>query len=451
MFRSGWKLPFHLLLLMAMGEQAFLSSAEPKRDFLLLPNQVFHSNSDEGPALSFPEDRSSFLFDFERDHSFFPERFDLPYLGVENSRPSNLNRRDQLSGRVEPLLASEFDVFLDENLTPIQYEVVPPPPPLADDMGNTFVLTPIPEPTPGGSHLVVENWSPLVQRFFLTPDSSGEAGIGQERVQFAPFEMDVTQPSNYWLIRADAGYGLQHPDRASFFWSRSGSGQTQNSINYQDLRLINELGTDSFSVMTEIPVRAVDYLTTGGSDGGLGDMKVATKVRMINGKQWQISQIFRTYIPTGNMMRGTGTGHVSLEPGLLARYKVSPITYLHGQIKLWFPIGADPIVAGQVLTYGIGVSHVLYETDTFAVLPTLEMVNYQFMGSHQRVVDPLTNTVLVTSSRGDYATNLVMGTRFVLGPPGDLGLVELGVSGMFGMGSERYLDSMLRVDLKFNF
>lgn len=368
---------------------------------------------------------------------------------------------DDSSARRVDYATGQFDAgqvgYLDEPL--MQAPLIPPPPAPAGE------LVPVPE---NGSSIGIGE-SPITaipqplyeerprrsgRRFhFMGADevSHQEPGIGQERVQFAPFEMDVTQPSNYWLIRVDAASGLQSPDRGAYFWSRPTSG-AQNSVNYQDLRFINETGSDSFSVMTEIPVRAVQYNTTGGGDGGIGDMKVATKVRFINGKHWQLTQISRMYINTGNLTKGLGAGHLSIEPGLLARYQVNPDTYLHGEAKLWFPMGANPMVAGQVLRYGVGVSHVLYETDTFAILPTLEMVAFQYLGGHSTYVNTTTPfTTSTVSNNGDVALNVINGARFVFGPPGDLGLFELGISGMFGLGTNKYLDGMLRVDLKFNY
>ena len=64
-----------------------------------------------------------------------------------------------------------------------------------------------------------------------------------------------------------------------------------------------------------------------------------------------------------------------MEPGLLCRYKWSDLTYFHGQAELRFPIAGDPIYSGPALTWGIGVSHVWYETDTVAFIPTLEFIN----------------------------------------------------------------------------
>ena len=38
----------------------------------------------------------------------------------------------------------------------------------------------------------------------------------------------------------------------------------------------------------------------------------------------------------------------SLEPGVAYRYKLSEITYFHGDLKYWFPIGGHPTHYGEV-------------------------------------------------------------------------------------------------------
>ena len=295
----------------------------------------------------------------------------------------------------------------------------------------------------------VKNWSPLVRRFGFAGQSSGEPGIGHERVVFAPFIIDPTQPQNYTMIRWDSGFGLHTPDRAEFFWSKPGKGPpiSPDRINFQDLIFVNETGSDAFSVMTEIPVRFIesDY---GISTSGMGDIKVATKARLINGNNWQITQIFRTYINTGSTTKGVGAGHVSLEPGLLARYQLRPDTYVHGQVKFWIPIAADTGFASDVLTYGVGVSHILYETDHFSFIPNLEMVNFDFLSGQKTVGNTSSFPGQIVNANNDTSINLIPGARFVMGPKGDLGLFEFGISNMIGMG-DRYLNNMWRLEFKF--
>ena len=126
---------------------------------------------------------------------------------------------------------------------------------------------------------------------------------------------------------------------------------------------------------TEIPLVLVDPVNNPNT-AGLGDLQLTTKTVLLNGNDWEITQFFRTYLPTGDAMKGLGTGHVSLEPGFLFQYKWSPETYLHGELRYWFPIGGDPTQGGQVLRYGFGISHLLYENDVTAIIPTLEFVGW---------------------------------------------------------------------------
>lgn len=296
----------------------------------------------------------------------------------------------------------------------------------------------------------ISNWSPIAQWFGIgshnDTSTCSDLGIGHERVVFAPFEIDVSQPNNYMLVRWDSGFGLRTPDRGEFFLSSPGRGPTfippTNSINFQDLRFINETGNDVFSVQTEIPVRFLEP-NSGDSTSGMGDMRVATKARLINGKRWQLTQIFRTFINTGSSAKGVGTGHVSLEPGLLARYEIQPDTFLHSQVKFLIPIAADPGFSSNVLTTGIGVSHVLYETNNFAIIPDLEFVNYNFLTGQK------TYNGYSVGSGGENAFNIVKGVRFVIGPKGDLGLFEFGISNTIGVGANRYVNDLLRLDFKF--
>ena len=264
---------------------------------------------------------------------------------------------------------------------------------------------------------------------------------------FAPIEIDASQPTNFTMIRWDSGFGLQTPDRAEYFWSMPGKGPAlspfyPNSINYQELRFVNEVGNQVMSVQTEIPLRFLEPFS-GASNSGIGDMKIATKARLINGKRFQVTQIFRTYIPIGSSTNGMGTGHVSLEPGALVRYELRPNTYVHTQVKYWIPIAADVGFASNVLTTGVGISHVLYESNNFSIIPDVEFVNYDFLNGEK------TFNAITVSSGGENAYNIVTGARFVIGPKGDLGLFEFGVSNTTGVGKDRYVNDLLRFDFKF--
>jgi hypothetical protein len=290
-------------------------------------------------------------------------------------------------------------------------------------------------------------WYKVFRSFCSGPTC--DEGIGQERIMFAPFDIEVPLPSNYFAIRYDSADGLRTPDRAEYFWaSQSGAGPKagERNIDYQDLRFVLSAGGKRFSTITEVPLRFIDAAGNGGT-GGLGNVSVATKLLMIDGQQWKITQFFKTYLNTGSVIRGTANGHVSLEPGLLAQYQWSPTRYWFGELRYWFPVGADPSHAGNVLRYSVGTSKLWYETDTFAAIRTLEFVGTSVLSGKKTLPDG----VSVVDVDGEHSLAILPGLRFVLGPAGDLGLFELGLQAGIATNKKGFYSSLSRIELRFNF
>jgi hypothetical protein len=276
---------------------------------------------------------------------------------------------------------------------------------------------------------------------------NGQPGLGRERVMFAPFLIDITQPFGNFTLRNDVVWHLTKPDRAEYFWAMPGRGPaTEKSVSYQDYRFRLEMGGPAFSVATDIPVRFVDPVING-NNGGLGDISMVTKTRLMNGSRWQMTQILRTIFNSGSARKGLGTGHVSMEPGLLCRYKWSDITYIHSEFELRFPLGGTPMYSGPGFTWGVGISTIWWETDTFAAMPTLEFINLWILDG-QYTPYPAGPPIDV---RGDSINMLAPGLRTVWDTGGDMGVVEFGVSSSFGLGSNGWYNSLLRVDLRFVF
>jgi hypothetical protein len=112
---------------------------------------------------------------------------------------------------------------------------------------------------------------------------------------------------------------------------------------------------------------------------GFGDMLVGAKALIFDGKCTKVSSIFLTHLNTGPTNRGLGTGHVSLEPGLLLRHQWSDATFLHSEVKYRLPIGGTSGFAGDVLTTGLGVSTLWRDSDCYAFIPTLELRTNSFL------------------------------------------------------------------------
>jgi hypothetical protein len=281
-------------------------------------------------------------------------------------------------------------------------------------------------------------------------EGSGEPGIGHDRVMFALFEIPNSEPSSNMRFRFNAAYDQKTPDRADFFWAQTGGRGpkfVERSVDYQDVLASWEVATGkSFSLTTEIPLRFVDP-EINPNTGGLGDMSITTKTVLLNGADWQITQYFRTELPTGDAGKGVGNGHTSLEPGFLFRLKWSPETYFHSQLTYWFPLGDNPLYGGQILKYGFGVSHLLYENDTFAAIPTLEFNGWTVLNGAQTTF-PL-GLVQPVDTMGIF--NVRPGLRFVRDTGGDLGLFEWGVSGSFAITQNKWYDASWLLEARFVF
>ena len=278
--------------------------------------------------------------------------------------------------------------------------------------------------------------------------SSPDVGVGQERLIHAPFQIDTTQPLNNYRVRFDFAYDHTFPDRAEYFWAKiagRGPEEKEQSVDYQDIRFLFELGGPKFSAATEIPIRILDPIGNANT-AGLGDVNLTTKLVLVDGSSWQITQMFRTYFNTGLAARGLGTGHISLEPGVLFRYRWNDRTFLHSDLKFWFPIAGDPEYSGPVLGYGFGVSRLLLDTDTFAVIPVLELVNWTVLDGKKTAPDGGALSV-----DGDQICNIHPGLRVVWDTGGDLGLVEFGIAGGLSPTKQRWYDSLLRVDLRCSY
>ncbi|WP_166819886.1 transporter family protein [Thalassoroseus pseudoceratinae] len=298
---------------------------------------------------------------------------------------------------------------------------------------------------PGGPGLVavanLETWGWNHQ--------TGDFGLGSQQVPFALFDIDSAKPLSQLRLRFDSRYGLAFPDRSEYFWAEPELGPKlpEHSVDYQRYSVRQEIGGESFSVFTEVPLLSIDPVVNPNTTG-LGDVIVGQKFLLTNAKnrKWQVAQILTTVLNTGSIHRGLGNGNTALEPGILVRRTLSETTYLHGELKYWIPLGADPKHSGEILRYGLGLSTVAYQTDCFAMMPTLEVITHTVTTGQKT-----TPTGEVVDVDGETFSNLLFGTRYAWGPPGDLGLFEIGVAGGFLLGNDGFDDARMTFDFRWSF
>lgn len=280
---------------------------------------------------------------------------------------------------------------------------------------------------------------------------------GGKRVINSLFELDSAQPVSVIRLRFDSAYDLEKPDRAEFFWARTVDGKgpefAERSVDYQDFNFYMEtaLGDGALAVFTEIPIRVLEP-SVNDNTTGLSDIVVGTKTVLMDRDEFQITMYMKTFIPSGLDSRGLGTGHTSMEPGVLGRWQLDEHTWLHGQLGYWFPIAGDAEFSGEIIHYGIGLSHLLWEWNTDskscykAVISTLEFVGWSVMDGLE--TNPGSTVAAPDISEPDPAGifNIQPGVRILCGQNKDFG-----VSAAIAVTNEHWYDQLFRFEFRWFF
>ena len=227
-------------------------------------------------------------------------------------------------------------------------------------------------------------------------------------------------------VRADAGFGIDSPDRAEFFYGACGCARVvpnppantpnpngdvlnpnapgpvgtvipgailtspliETDLDYQELRFDFEYAiNDRFSLFAEVPWRSTDGATLGG-ESGLGDIRAGFKWGLLNDAQNQVTFQLRGYFPTGAADKGLGTDHASIEPGLLYFGQLNERWTMAAELRYWAPIdgtsgrgtGFSEDYAGDVIRYGLGFGYDIPLVSGTVVTPVVEVVGWSVLG-----------------------------------------------------------------------
>jgi hypothetical protein len=225
----------------------------------------------------------------------------------------------------------------------------------------------------------------------------------------AAFFTDPVRPITQTRIRWNSAANFTFPDTAEYFWARAdgkgrGPNAIGNSLEYNALALYTEIAPNpKFSLFFEIPYMAVAPANNPNTPpaSGFSDMNVGTKSVLFDSELFVLAMQFRTYLPVGNANRGLGTGHVSLEPSLLAYLKLTASTYLQGQLAEWVPLGGDQAYQGSILHYSASVNQVLCRcTPDMPLIGMVEFTGYSFQAG--AYTDPMLGTL--SAGGGSYLT-----------------------------------------------
>ena len=260
------------------------------------------------------------------------------------------------------------------------------------------------------------------------PTATAGAGYGG---QSAVGYIDPAIPQTMFRLRFDAAFDSNRADRAEYFYgawrelsfhthtvNHSGSffdanargpDQFSDHLNYQELTAYLEWAlSERFSVFGDVPWRFVhfndvqeDDIPTGPHppephasenenprENGISDIRLGFKYAFVaEPDQRYLTLQFRAYIPTGDARLGLGTGHVSLEPGLLFFQRLSDRMVLEGEILDWNPVGGTA-EAGNVLQYGLGLQYTSYHQGNLSIVPVAELVGWTVLYGFESFIGP---------------------------------------------------------------
>jgi hypothetical protein len=263
----------------------------------------------------------------------------------------------------------------------------------------------------------------------------------------ASFWLDSVRPQTQMGVRWEHATDFGFPDKAEIFYKKSGTGgpPATKKLGYDQIGLYTEAGAGLAGMFIYVPYLEV-HPDAQQEHSGFGDLIIGTKSVLLDCELLQVGFMFKTYVPVGNTTEGLGTGHLTLEPTLLATCKLGPNTYLQAQLGEWIPIAGTSGFAGGNLNYHLSLNHLLYKILPDVVLiGTLEFNGWSFQNGAFSVTDGKNVTVFGAADT-TYA-NIGPGIRLVICDKADIG-----VGSAFAITSARGgPESVFRTEFRWRF
>jgi hypothetical protein len=273
----------------------------------------------------------------------------------------------------------------------------------------------------------------------------------------ASFFADYARPRTVTRIRYDNLNDMRTPDRNQFFMqnvnvspTRMGGNKFTPGARLQQVSLYQEVAGEKGSLFINVPYNQVNS-NWQPTQAGFGDLNFGIKSMMFDCEMLQLAFQFRTYMPTGTSMNNLGTGHISLDPSILASLKLTPTTYLQSQLGNFIPIGfggsTGKQLAGGVLYWFSSLNQVLwYATPNSPLIATLEMDLWGFQnGGYTQAVNS-GGTPFVVQHSGVSYFNIGPGLRQVI-----CDRMDIGAAITFATTTPHWAEPWFRFEARFLF
>ncbi|HEY1380283.1 MAG TPA: hypothetical protein VGF55_26005 [Gemmataceae bacterium] len=276
----------------------------------------------------------------------------------------------------------------------------------------------------------------------------------------AAFFQDTVRPQTYTRIRWDSGVNVRQPERAEYFWAAPGAvggrgpQNVERRVDYDVLSLYQEIAAGNFAFFINTPYVGVEP-DNNPAHSNFGDLDLGTKSLLIDCELMQLTFQFRTYTPTGFARHGLGTGHVSLEPSLLASIKLMPDTYLQTQVAYWIPIGGDQDFEGATWRYGVSLNRQWFHRGPFALISTAEFNGWTFTDGaivNRGAIDagiaasPMNRAQLIEKGSAESYFTLGGGLRLVICDKYDIGF-----GAQFAVTDDHFAEQLYRTEFRIRY
>jgi hypothetical protein len=243
-----------------------------------------------------------------------------------------------------------------------------------------------------------------------------------------------------------------------------------NQVNMDILSARAEVAFgQNFSIFGDLPFRWVHFgpslendatgIPENNNPNGVSDIGFGFKYALIaDTNQRYVTMQLTTTAPTGDPGLGLGLGCWTIEPAVLLYQRLTDRTVAQGQLSYWIPISGGP-GAGNVLTYGAGLSYDLIQRPNFRFTPVLEAVGWTVIGGTEANPGPgifastpnppvpagVDTSHDFVSATGDTIVNLKFGARTYFGAS------DLYIGYGHCVTGSRWYNDIVRVEYRFKF
>lgn len=242
---------------------------------------------------------------------------------------------------------------------------------------------------------------------------------------------------NRFRFRYDHYSNTTHPDRAEYLFPlpiavQGRATQAVGPLDWDEYRAYTEVAfSPRFSIFGDFGIRdvrngfAFDPISqeADASHSGSSDTFVGLRFGLIADQDQQLTTQLKVGLPTGDPRRCLGTGHSSIEAGLLYNRQQTDRLSLFGELKDWVSInaygaGIPNANSSNVLSYGVGVGYDIIDGCQCCNSPQLtavfETIGWTVIEGLRSTGIPAASGVLVNAD-GETIINAKYGLRYSQG------------------------------------